>query len=131
MKKILTVLAPATAYLTLASFSYAAAIGGCATGDFSILCGFTGASVGNIITTVINLIFVVATIAALLYLVLGGLRWLTSGGDKQAVSSARDSIVAAIIGLVIIFLSYLILNVILFLFIGKNLSQLTMPSLTP
>jgi hypothetical protein len=68
---------------------------------------------------------------ALLYLIYGGFRWLVSSGDKAQVASAREHLVAAIIGLVIIFLSYFILNLILGFFLGNgaSLSNLTIPTL--
>jgi hypothetical protein len=39
---------------------------------------------------------------ALLYLLLGALAWITSGGDKGGVEKARDKIQAAIVGVLMI-----------------------------
>ncbi|MBI3985278.1 MAG: hypothetical protein HY344_05090, partial [Candidatus Levybacteria bacterium] len=78
----------------------------------------------------INLIFILSVIVALLYLIWGGFKWLTSGGDKTAVQGAREHIVAAIVGLVIIFLSYFILNFIVGFFIpGFSLANFELPNL--
>lgn len=100
-------------------------------GDFSGLCG-DASSIGPAIGSVVNFIFVVAIIIALIFLIYGGLKWLVSGGDKGKVEEARGTIIAAIIGLIIVFLSYVILNFVLTLF-GVDLSNLTLPSidLTP
>jgi len=62
-------------------------------------------------------------------LIFGGFKWLTSGGDKGAVQAAREHIIAAIIGLVIIFLSYFILNILLQFFLGVNLGTFTFPTI--
>jgi len=68
---------------------------------------FQAGDFGGIIGSVVQLIFVIAVVVALLYLIYGGFRWLISTGDKGKVSEAREHIVAAIIGLVVIFLATL------------------------
>jgi hypothetical protein len=127
MKKSLALITPALAYLTLASPSFA--INLCTSGTYSALCAFNVNNMGSLISNLIMLIFAIAIIAALLYLIWGGFKWLTSGGDKNAVASARDHIIAAIIGLVIIFLSYLILNIIVQFFGLGDLTNITVPNL--
>ena len=73
--------------------------------------------------------FIVAVIVALGFLIYGGIKWIISGGDKAGVEAARNTIVAAVVGLVIVFLSYFILNIILGIF-GLSLGTLTLPTLT-
>jgi len=51
---------------------------------------------------IINLLFGVAAFLALAYLMYGGIKWITSRGDKMQVEAARKHIVAAIIGLVVV-----------------------------
>lgn len=46
----------------------------------------------------------------LLMFVYGGFTWLTSAGNKERVEKGRQAIVAAVIGLVIVFSSYLIIE---------------------
>lgn len=67
----------------------------------------------QIIIFVLTLLVVVAVIAAIVFLIYGGIKWITSGGDKAAVESARNHIVAAIIGLVVIILAFVILSFVL------------------
>lgn len=64
---------------------------------------------GGFISRVFNIVLVIATIAVLFYLVMGGLEWLTSGGDKSKTESARNKITQAIVGLVILVGSWAIL----------------------
>ena len=73
-----------------------------------------------ILPNLITLFFIGATIAALFVLLIGGIRWITSGGDKAATESARGIITAAIIGLVLVFSVYAILRLIE-LFFGIDL----------
>jgi hypothetical protein len=130
MKKYFALLSP-IAYLSLASTAFAdTPINTCSSGQFSVLCNLTAGNLGGVIGSLIQLIFVVAVIVALLYLIYGGFRWLVSSGDKTQVAAAREHLVAAVIGLVIIFLSYFILNLILGFFLGNgaSLNNLVIPT---
>ncbi len=96
--------------------------------DFSGLCSlsFSGNTFGNIITVV----FIVAILLALAYLIWGGVKWVLSGGDKAKVDAARSAIVAAIVGLVLVFLSYFIINIVVPIFVpGFSLQNLTLPTI--
>jgi len=58
----------------------------------------------------------VLAIGALLvfgYLVMGGIEYITSGGEKSKTESARNKITAAIVGLIILAASWAILNLAL------------------
>jgi len=51
---------------------------------------------------IIKLFFIISGLAALLFLVLGALSWITSGGSKESVQKAQEKIQAAVIGLIIL-----------------------------
>src|SRR3989344_4338508 len=57
---------------------------------------------GEFINNAITLIFIVAVIAVLIMLVWGAMQWIFSGGEKEAVASARGRIINALIGLAIL-----------------------------
>lgn len=125
MKKIFAAITPAVGFLTLAPFAFAETL--CPKGDFVGLCSL---KIDTLVGPLIQLIFILAVLVALLYLIWGGFKWLTSGGDKQAVQTAREHIIAAIIGLVVIFLSYFILNILIGFFIpGFSLSSFVLPNI--
>lgn len=63
------------------------------------------ADVGGLITLVVPYIFGIAGFLLLIYMVMGGLQWMTSQGDPKAISSAQAKITNALIGFVIILLS--------------------------
>jgi hypothetical protein len=69
-------------------------------------------AVGNIPNFLIQLLFGVGVIAAVIYLIYGGIKWIISGGDKTAVEAARNHIVAAIIGLIIVAAAFFIIQVV-------------------
>lgn len=79
-------------------------------------CGDT--TFGTVFGNLINFIFVAAVIIALGFLIYGGVRWITSGGDKGGVETARNTIISAIVGLVVIVLAYFILNSLVLPFLG-------------
>jgi predicted metalloprotease len=72
----------------------------------------------------ITFLFIGAIVVALFMLIYSGIQWIMSGGDKQKVESARHRIIYAIIGLVVVFLSFMIINVIGTIF-GVNLLGLS------
>lgn len=61
---------------------------------------------------IVNLLFLIAAFLAVAYLMYGGIKWITSRGDKTAVEAARKHIVAAVIGLIIVAGAFFILNVV-------------------
>ena len=60
-------------------------------------------SMETLIAFAVQALFIVAGLLAFLYLILGGIKWITSGGNKEDVTKARDQIQAAIIGLIVVF----------------------------
>ena len=45
-------------------------------------------------------------------LLIGGIRWITAGGDEKGVASARNMITAALIGLVVVLVAYAIIRLV-------------------
>lgn len=81
----------------------------CGSGMAQALCGIT---VGSAVTAGIQAILVVALVLAFIFLVIGGIKWIMSGGDKAGTEAAKGTITAALIGLVIVFLAWAFLNLI-------------------
>ncbi|MDH7476013.1 MAG: hypothetical protein QHH09_00895 [Microgenomates group bacterium] len=63
---------------------------------------FQNPTLGDVLSFAIRTLFTIAGLAALLYLVLGALSWVTSGGDKEKVDKAQHKIQAAVIGLIVL-----------------------------
>ena len=130
MKKLSALLVPAGAYIGLTQVAFAATdpieVDPCpSSGTFASLCNIT---FGSLFPTLITAAFVIASLIALAFLIYGGIRWITSGGDKAGVESARNTIVAALVGLVITFLAYFIINIV-FSFFGLDFATFTIPSI--
>ena len=63
-----------------------------------------------LIGSALTFIYSIAGVIALVLLVLGGIQYMSSGGDKVAVDQARGRITSAIVGLVIVFGAWLVIN---------------------
>lgn len=68
---------------------------------------------GAIVKSALNVLLFVAFIAALVFLVVGGIRWILSGGDKEGTAKAKGTVTSALIGLAIVLASWLLINIIL------------------
>lgn len=70
-------------------------------------------SVNDIIATVINILSLVVGVVSVIMIIVGGLKYITSGGDSTAVSSAKNTILYAIVGLVVVVLAQVIVRFVL------------------
>jgi len=61
-----------------------------------------------LITNLVNFILIIAGILAVLYLVWGGITYITAGGDAEKAGKGRTAITNAIIGIIIIMASFAI-----------------------
>lgn len=69
--------------------------------------------VNNIITTAINIFSIVVGIIAVVMIITGGLKYITSGGNDTNVSGAKNTILYAVIGLVIVAFAQIIVHYVL------------------
>lgn len=69
-------------------------------------------TVFGFITTIVQWILGITLGVAVLYLIYGGFRYVTSGGNETSAEVGRKTVMNAIIGIVIIILSYVIVNVV-------------------
>jgi Type IV secretion system pilin len=76
----------------------------------------SNASIGKIISNAISIMLIVTVILALIYLILGGITWITSGGDKSKVETARKRLTFAVVGLVIALGAFFIISIISYIF---------------
>jgi amino acid transporter len=75
--------------------------------------GDTGAGgISGIITTIITIALTLAGLIAILFLIIGGFRYVTAGGNEEQAEAAKKTILNAIIGIIVIILAFVILAVI-------------------
>ena len=85
-----------------------------------------GASFSEIANFAIALAIVIGTILSVSYIAWGGVSFIISGGDEEKIKAAVHTIRYSIVGLVVIFLSVLIIKVIGAVFDLDLLSYLTL-----
>lgn len=73
----------------------------------------------TVIRGIIRFILLIAFIIAFIMLLIGGIRWIMAGGDEKSVEKARNTITAALIGLVVILVAYALIRVVE-IFFGVN-----------
>lgn len=68
---------------------------------------------GGVFRQITNTILYIVGIVAVIMLIVGGIRYITSGGDAKKVTDAKNTILYAIIGLVIALLAFAIVNFVI------------------
>jgi len=80
-------------------------------------CGGTGtgisSGIGSIAKEVVNILSVVVGVVAVIFLIYGGFRYITSGGESGSVSNAKNTLIYAVVGLVIVALAQVIVHWVL------------------
>lgn len=67
----------------------------------------------GIVTTVTNILLFIAGALAVIMIIWGGLRYATSAGNSANVTAAKNTVLYAIVGLIIAFLAFAVVNWIL------------------
>lgn len=72
-----------------------------------------GNQLGNFIKQIINILLFIIGAVAVIMIIVGGLRYVTSGGDASSTKAARDTILYAVVGLVVAVMAFAIVNFVL------------------
>lgn len=121
----------AVALFSLAADSATAFAASCDTGNLSISSGADCAR-GNqqptdlfggdnsIFRRVTNILLFLVGAISVIMLIIGGIRYVISGGDQAQVTSAKNTILYAIVGIVVAFLAYAAVNFVTQALAGSN-----------
>jgi len=71
---------------------------------------------GLFVSRAINIALMIAAILVFVYLVWGGIQWITSGGDKGKTEEARSRITAALIGLAVVAAAWAVMLLVQYFF---------------
>jgi hypothetical protein len=97
----------ATPFLAGAQFQIPDAGGTGLTGGITTETSLTG-----FILRVINIALALAGLIAVLFLIIGGFRYITAGGNSEASESAKKIILNAVIGIIVVILSFVVVRVV-------------------
>lgn len=73
-----------------------------------------GSGFSTLIKATINILSIIIGIAAVIVIILSGLKYITSGGDSNGISSAKNTLVYALIGLLVASLAQFLVHFVLF-----------------
>jgi hypothetical protein len=73
-------------------------------------------NIGTLIRGVVQGALLVSALLVFMYLIMGGIQWITSGGDKGKTQEARDRITAALVGLAIVASAWAVMAIIQYFF---------------
>lgn len=70
-------------------------------------------SLKSYVGTIVNIILYILGVVAVIMIIIGGFMYVTSSGDATAVTKAKNTIMFAVVGLVIAILAYAIVNFVI------------------
>ena len=76
-------------------------------------CSGGSGPINHTLANIANIISVIAGVAAVIMLIIGGVKYITSNGEASNISSAKNTIIYAIVGLVIVALAQSIVHFVL------------------
>ena len=71
------------------------------------------ASAGSVVSQVVNILMFIIGAVSVIMIIWGGFKYVTSGGDSSGVTAAKNTILYAVIGLIVAVLSLVIVNFVL------------------
>ncbi len=104
--------APATYNLTN-SISTNGCNGTAASSNTQVDCTNAGNGISNIVTQVLNIFSWVVGIVAVIMIIIAGFRYIVSGGEEAGVRGAKNAIIFAIVGLVIVAIAQIIVQFVI------------------
>jgi len=90
----------------------------CEIGSLRVPCFMTGdgpageQTFGGLVTAVINILILVVGSISVLFLIIGGFRYVTAAGNEENAEGAKKTMLHAIIGLVVVIMSFAIIAIV-------------------
>lgn len=87
--------------------------------------GFGNEGISKLLTNAILLIYILSGVIFVFMIIISGLQWILSGGDKEAVAGARRRLIYAILGMAVLALAFFIAQVV------AQITGITLPLAPP
>lgn len=131
LSSLLTLLVPTLAPVAIASADCTGTANSIATGASAatntngtgasnnanpVTCGTTGDSttgIQKLAGNIVNIFSIIVGIVSVIMIIYGGFRYVTSGGDSNAVGGAKNTLIYAIVGLIIVALAQVLVHFVL------------------
>ena len=80
---------------------------------FFNVCGPAGQdSISGLVLSIINILLAIVGLIAVLFIIIGGFRYVTAAGNEETAEAAKKTILHAVIGIIVVILSFVIVRVI-------------------
>lgn len=83
------------------------------TTDVGSQVGLSSPDLVGVVLNVMRIVLGVAPLVAVVMLIFGGFMWMTSGGDEERIEHSKKTVSGALIGMVIILLSWALVNFVI------------------
>lgn len=82
-------------------------------GDFQTgISGGVQTGLGTLLSNIITTLTVVGSLAFVIYFTIGGLKWITAGGDKGKIEESKAQMTQSAIGLIVIVVSFFVVGIV-------------------
>lgn len=75
---------------------------------------------GGIVNTIVNVMLFIVGVLSVIMIIFGGIRYVTSGGDQAKVTSAKNTIMYSVVGLIVAIVAYALINFVVDTFMKKE-----------
>jgi hypothetical protein len=75
--------------------------------------GGGGTSISNVVKAIINILSAIVGVAAVIMIILGGMKYVTSNGDANNIAGAKNTIIYAIVGLIVVAMAQVIVHFVI------------------
>ncbi len=81
--------------------------------------------VGKLFSVAIQFILIVAAVLVLIQLLIASIEWIVSSGEKEKIAKAQNKIMNSIVGLLFVFIAFVVFSVIVNVVLGGTIIQCT------
>lgn len=76
-------------------------------------CGHGSSTISHLMTVVLNILSIVAGFIAVVMVIVSGIKFMTAAGDASQISSARQSLIYALVGIIVVAFSQFIVHFVI------------------
>ncbi len=74
---------------------------------------------GEVVADILNIVYAVAAFAAIIVIIVGGIRYTSSNGDSNGIQTAKNTIMYAVVGLIVVIIAAAITNFVVAMVAGQ------------
>ncbi|MCB9820285.1 hypothetical protein H6796_03240 [Candidatus Nomurabacteria bacterium] len=67
----------------------------------------------ELVTSIVNILFYIVGVVAVIMIIVSGIKYTTANGDANKIQSAKNTLMYSVVGLIVAFLSFAIVNYVI------------------